>query len=276
MAGIFIFTLYPIVRLVILSFYDTNLLNPDKTTFVGLRNFEKMFAKAAFEKAVVNTAVYAFFNVVIILCIALLLSFWLGRRKSKMNSLVQVAVFTPHVVSMVSISLIWLWMMEPSYGLLNTLLDAIGLPKLDWLQSSDTSMMSVILVSTWKSIGYYTLILVAALQSIPPSIYEAADLDNAGPMRTFFKITLPMISPQIFFSLIVCTIGSFKVFDTIRIMTAGGPNNSTTSLVYLIYTEVFSNSNIGYGAAVGVVLLVIVGILTALYFAFLGKKVHYQ
>lgn len=193
-----------------------------------------------------------------------------------MNSLTQVAVFTPHVVSIVSVALIWMWMMDPGYGLLNVAARALGLPTSKWLQSSDTAMMSIVFVSLWKSIGYYTLILIAALQSVPSSIYEAAELDNSGVIKTFFRITLPMISPQIFFCTIIMTIGSFKIFETVRVMTAGGPNNATTSLVYLIYEEVFSHSRIGYGAAIGVVLLVIVGLLTGIYFGALSKKVHYQ
>lgn len=276
MIGIFVFVIYPVIKLVILSFYDTNMLNPDKTKFVGLMNFEKVFHKAAFHKALINTAVFTLFNVLGILAIALVLSVWLGKKESKINSLTQVAIFTPHVVSIVSVSLIWMWMMDPSYGLLNVLLRALGLPGCKWLQSSDTAMMSIIFVSLWKSIGYYTLILIAALQSVPASIYEAAALDNAGTLKTFFRITLPMISPQIFFCAIIMTIGSFKIFETVRVMTAGGPNNATTTLVYQIYAEVFSHSRIGYGAATGVVLLVIIGALTALYFGALSKKVYYQ
>lgn len=276
MIGIFVFVIYPVVKLVILSFYDTNMLNPDKTKFVGLMNFEKVFQKAAFHKALVNTAVFTLFNVLGILAIALLLSVWLGKKETRMNSLTQVAIFTPHVVSIVSVSLIWMWMMDPSYGILNLILRALGMPSCKWLQSSDTAMMSIIFVSLWKSIGYYTLILIAALQSVPASIYEAAALDNAGSIKTFFKITLPMISPQIFFCAIIMTIGSFKIFETVRVMTAGGPNNATTTLVYQIYAEVFSHSRIGYGAATGVVLLVIIGVLTAVYFGALSKKVYYQ
>lgn len=276
MIGILVFVIYPVIKLVILSFYDTNMLNPEKTKYVGLLNFQKVFQKASFQKAVINTTVFTLFNVLGILAIALILSVWLGKRESRLNSITQMAIFTPHVISIVSVSLIWMWMMDPSYGLLNVVLRALGLRSSKWLQSSDTAMISVILVSLWKSIGYYTLILIAALQSVPVSIYEAAELDNTGPIRTFFKITLPMISPQIFFCAIIMTIGSFKVFETVRVMTAGGPNNATTTLVYQIYAEVFSHSRIGYGAAVGVVLLVIIGVLTAVYFGTLSKKVHYQ
>ena len=177
---------------------------------------------------------------------------------------------------MVSVALIWIWMMDPQFGLFNVILRSLKLPTSAWIRSSDSALGSVIFVAAWKSIGYYTLIFIAALQAIPQEIYEAADLDKAGKIRTFFKITLPIISPQIFFVLIIMTIGCFKVFETIRVMTRGGPNNATMSIVYLIYDEVFSFSRIGYGAAVGVVLLVIVGLLVALYFINLSKKVHYQ
>lgn len=164
--------------------------------------------------------------------------------------------------------------MEPSHGILNFLLKAIGLPPSSWLQSSSTAMISVIIVSVWQNIGYYTLIIVAALQSVPPSIYEAAALDNASRFKIFYKITLPLISPQLFFILIIMTIGSFKVFDTVKIMTAGGPNNATTTLVYYIYE--FRTNSIGYASATGVVLMAIIAILTFIYFRLLSKKVHYQ
>lgn len=198
------------------------------------------------------------------------------RKKFKLNRLVQAAVFCPHVVSIVSIALIWLWMMEPNFGLFNFLLRKLGLPTSSWLSGSSTAMPSVILVSVWKAVGYDTLIFMAALQSVPASLYEAAKLDHANKVVIFFKITLPMISPQLFFTLIIRTISSFKVFDTVRILTQGGPNNATTTLVYSIYTEALLNLRIGYSAAIGVILLIIVSILTVIYFWGFSRKVHYQ
>ena len=276
MAGIAVFTIYPIYKLISLSFYNTNLLNPSRTRFVGLENYTKVFAREAFSKSMINTTIYSFFMIVIVLSVSLLMAVWLGRKKSFTNSTVQVCIFTPHIISMVSVSLIWIWMMDPQFGLFNVMLRSLNLPTSRWIRSSDSALGSIIFVAAWKSIGYYTLIFIAALQGIPQEIYEAADLDKAGKVRTFFKITLPIISPQIFFVLIIMTIGSFKVFETIRVMTKGGPNNATMSIVYLIYDEVFAFSRIGYGAAVGVVLLVIVGFLVGLYFINLSKKVHYQ
>ncbi len=276
MVGIALFTVYPVFRMIYLSFQNINLLDPRKNKFVGFQNYIKVFQRDAFWKALGNTAVYSFFMIIVIMVCSLILAVWIGQKQSKINSVTQVAVFTPHVIAMVSVSLIWVQMMEPNYGILNAMLSAVGLPKSEWTRSSDTSMLAIILVASWKSIGYYTLIFIAAIQSIPSSIYEAAVLDNAGKVKTFIKITLPMISPQIYFVLIVLTIGTFKVFDSVKVMTAGGPNNSTNTLVYMIYNEVFVSSRVGYAAVVGVVLLVIVSVLTVFYFISLSKKVHYQ
>jgi sn-glycerol 3-phosphate transport system permease protein len=276
MAGIGFFTVYPVIKLIILSFYETNMLNPAKTRFVGLENYVNEFAREAFSRSIINTIVYSFFTIIFIMGISLVLAVWLGRRQSFSNSAVQVCIFTPHIVSMVSVALIWSQLMDQRFGLLNQLLAFLGLPTSTWLTSSRTALMSVILVAAWKAIGYYTLIFIAALQGIPREIYEAAALDKSGKIRTFLRITLPMISPQIFFVLIIITIGSFKVFETIRVMTDGGPSYATTSIAYLIYSEVFQFSRFGYGAAVGVVLLVILSLLNVFYFISLSKKVHYQ
>ncbi|NOU94054.1 ABC transporter permease subunit [Paenibacillus sp. LMG 31456] len=273
MIGIFTFVIYPMLYLIYLSFFKYNLMNKAKSTFIGLDNYKEVFMREDFYKALGNTFVYTIGVVILTMVISLLFAIWLSKQ-SKFNSIVQAGLFTPHIISIVSIALVWLWLMEPNLGLLNFGLKALGLPPSQWLQSSKTAMISVIIVSVWHSVGYYTLIIVAALQSIPPSIYEAAELDNAKKFKVFYKITLPLISPQLFFILIIMTIGSFKVFDTVRIMTGGGPNNATNTLVYYIYS--FRTTNIGFASATGVVLMAIIGILTFIYFRLLSKKVHYQ
>jgi sn-glycerol 3-phosphate transport system permease protein len=273
MAGIFIFVMYPILYLIYLSFFKYNLMNKAKSKFIGFDNFTQIFTRGDFYKALGNTMVYTVGTVVLTLAISLLIAMWLSKR-SRFNSIVQAGIFTPHIVSIVSVSLIWLWLMEPNQGLLNFMLKTLGLPTSQWLQSSNTALLSIIIVSVWQGIGYYTLIIVAALQSIPPTIYEAAALDNASKFKVFTKITLPLISPQLFFILIIMTIGSFKVFDTVQVMTGGGPNDATKTIVYYIYG--FRTTNIGYSAATGVVLMAIIGVLTFIYFRLLSKKVHYQ
>jgi len=274
--GIGAFTIYPVIRLVTWSVYKVNQLNPSKTRFVGFDNFTYLFNNQGFMKALKNTGVYSLWTIMIIMAVAIILAVWLAKQQDKMSKFTQAAAFTPHIISMVSIGMVFAQMMNPTFGLFNNILAGLNLPTLQWLQSSDTAMGSVIFVSSWKSIGYYSLIIIGALQSISPSIYEAAALDNSGSLRTMSKITIPMISPQLFFTLIVMTIGSFKVFDTIRILTDGGPNNATTSIVYYIYKQVFWEGNIGRASASGTVLLVIVGTMTVIYFRLLSKKVHYQ
>ncbi len=274
--GIQLFCIYPILSLIKLSFFNTNMLNPDKTVFVGIENYLKMFARPAFAKAMINTVIYAIFTVGLVIVLSLSFAVWLGRKPTRINGFSQVCVFFPHIVATVSISLIWMWMMEPRYGVLNTLLRGVDIPASQWLQSSDTALGSIIFISVWQSVGYYTLIFIAAIQSVPQEIYEAAELDNATKFSTFVWVILPIISPQIFFVLIILTISAFKVFELILVMTQGGPNNATTSIVYLIYTEVFNNFRWGYGAVAGVVLLVIVAVLSVFYFVALSKKVYYQ
>ena len=274
--GIALFTIWPVIKVIYWSFFKVNQLSPDKTKFMGLKNYTYLLGNKNFLKTLANTGVYTVWTVLIILFIALVLAVWLSKKQDKMTKFTQAAAFTPHITSMVTIGMVFAQMMNPNIGLFNAVLEAVGLPRMQWLQSSDTAMGSVIFVASWKSIGYYWLIIIGALQSISPSIYEAAALDNSGEFHTLRKITIPMISPQLFFTLIVMTIGSFKVFDTVRLLTDGGPNNATSTIVYYIYKTVFWDSNVGRACAASVILLISVMILTLIYFKLLSKKVHYQ
>lgn len=271
-----LFTLYPMLNLVYLSFFDYNLMNPVKK-FVGLKNYNILFViKNDFYVVLRNTAVYTVAVVFFLIVFAVLFALWF-QKDTRLNRFAQTALFTPHLIATLSCAMIWSWLMDQnSYGLLNVVLSFFQLEPLKWLNSSDTAMISVVIVSVWKSLGYYILIVLAALKAISPEIYEAAALDNAPAHRTFFKITLPMISPQLFFLLITITINSFKVFDTIRVMTNGGPGNSTDVLAYYIYREAFTNMKIGLASAAGTVLMGILILMTVFYFQALQKKVHYQ
>lgn len=274
--GIAVFTIYPVIKVIYWSLYKVNQLNQSKTKFVGLKNYQYLLTNKNFLKTLSNTGVYTLWTVVVILLVAIMLAIWLSEKQDKLTKFTQAAAFTPHIISMVSIAMVFAQLMNPNFGLFNAVLQALGFDKIQWLQSSDTAMGSVIFVACWKSIGYYSLIIIGALQSISPSIYESAALDNSGSLHTMRKITLPMISPQLFFTLIVMTIGSFKVFDTVRLLTDGGPNNATSTIVYYIYKTVFWDDNIGRACAASVILLICVGILTFVYFKLLSRKVHYQ
>lgn len=270
---VFIFTIYPMGALVYLSFTNWDLISPVQD-FIGFQNYAELFSRPDFQQTIANTAIFTVFSVIIILLLAILLSLFI-RKSHVINTGVQFAMFFPHIVTMVAISMIFTWLMDPDIGIFNLVLNFFGLPGLKWLQSSDTSMMSVIVVNIWRSVGYITLIVLSGLQRIPVELYEAAALDNAGKWKVFWKITFPLITPQLFYLLVTMTLSSFKVFDTVAIMTGGGPANSTNVISYYIYQYAFSYMKIGYASAAGTILLGILMLITAVYFKGLAKKVYY-
>lgn len=270
-----IFVFYPLANLVYLSFFDYNLISEPK--FTGLKNYRVLFlVKTDFKEALRNTAVYSAFVVFFSLLLAVLFAMWL-ERDSAFNRFLQKSMFTPYLIFMVSCAYIWSWMYDDEYGILNAMLSLFGLPLSRWLNDADLALFCVAAVAVWKSLGYYLIIVMASVRSIPAEIMEAAELDNTPPFRKFFRITLPMISPQMFFLLITITISSFKVFDVIQVMTDGGPGNATDVIVTYIYRYAFQmNARVGYASAAGTVLLVILMILTYFYFRILSRRVHYQ
>lgn len=268
-----VFVLYPIFYMIYLSFFKWDMMGTME--FIGIKNFVTMAGDSTFWLVMKNTFVYMIFTVTFSITLALLLALYL-KNNTKTNALLQSVVFTPYIISLISVSFIWMWLMDSQYGLLNYVLHVFGIKGIGWLDDPNVAMFSLILVSVWKSVGYYTLIIVSAMQSIPEFLYEAARLDKAGKAAVFFKITLPMLSPTLFFLILMDMIACFKVFETVNVMTQGGPMNSTNTLVYDIYTNGFSFYKIGYGSALGVVLMVIIGICTILYFKILSKRIHYR
>ena len=269
-----LFFIYPILYMIYLSMYEWNFISPTKK-FVGLQNFTELLQEKDFIQVITNSTVYTILTVTFIIAISLLLALWLNKTGA-FHSFVQGAIFSPHIVSWVSISMIWSWVMDPQFRLLNWFIGLFGFAKLAWLSSTSTSLVSLVIVAVWKGLGYNTLVFIAGLQSIPKDIYEAASLDRSNPWTTFYKLIFPMLSPTIFFLVIINMIGSFQVFETIAIMTQGGPVNTTNTLVYYIYEYGFRFFKIGYASAAGVILLFIVGILTLIYFKMMSKRVHYQ
>ncbi len=271
------FVIYPMFHIIELSLYRGNATNPYKS-FMGLENFRDIFfVKRDFLVALKNTAVYTGIIVGALILLALLFALWMFEDR-KINKVAQTAFFTPHLVASVSCAFIWSWLFSSdSYGIFNTILKVFGAPARNWLGDTGTAMFCIIVMNVWKAIGYYALIILSALKAIPPEIYEAARLDNASRSKTFLKITLPMLSPQLFFLLITITIGSFKVFDSVRLMTGGGPGTSTQVLSLYIYDYAFQRNNtLGVGSAAGVVLMAILIIVTLIDFKGLEKRVHYQ
>ncbi|WP_232698264.1 carbohydrate ABC transporter permease [Brevibacillus daliensis] len=270
-----LFFFFPIGYMIYLSFHDWSLLDLSAMEWVGLANFQEIMLDSDFHLVVINTIIYTFGTVAISLVLSFFLALWLNRQ-AKIYGIMQAAVFSPHIISLVSVSMLWMWLMDPQYGLLNAILEFFGFPAYTWLADTSSALLSLILVSVWKGVGYNTIVFIAGLQSIPKDIYEAASLDRAGKLRTLAKITLPMLSPTLFFLTIINLISSFQVFDTIYIMTQGGPVNSTNMLVFYIYEQGMDFYNGGIASAASVVLLGLIGVMTFLHFWFAERRVHYR
>lgn len=266
-----VFTFYPIVNMIYLSFFENKMSG---NIFVGWANYQRLFMGEGFVNAFKNTLIYMGFTTLFLIFLGLVFALSL-QRDSKINALAQRMMFLPHICAMLAISLIWQWLMDDE-GLLNALFSFFNLPALRWLNSSATSLLSIMLVVIWKGIGYHALLLLSSVKSIPTELLEAAELDDAGKWRTFWKITFPMLTPQLFFLLITLTMNSFKVFDVVRLMTGGGPGSSSDVLVYYIYRYAREYNKYGIGSAAGVILMIILFGFTLVYFRVVEKKVHYQ
>jgi len=270
------FTVYPLCYLRYRSFFGGSIISKNPK-FVGFENYKALAESADFHQVLMNTAIYTVITVGLTMVLAVIIAVWLnGKRNSKLNGVTQTLIFTPHIISMVSVSTLFLWLMDSKNGFLNAILVMLGFEPYTFLASPETALLSVSLVSVWKGLGYYVLLIMAALQNIPTSVYEAAEMDDTPALRTFFKITLPMISPTILFTSVVAVIASFKVFDSISIMTGGGPVNSTNTLVYYIYDFAYSYGKPGQACAAGMVLLLFVCVVTYIQFLVGKKRVHYQ
>ncbi|MFJ7493555.1 carbohydrate ABC transporter permease [Streptomyces sp. NPDC097727] len=244
----------PVVASVVLAFTKYDVLTAPQ--FVGLDNFSEMMGDAVFRKSVVNTVVYTFFTVPFGMMLGLLVALAL-HTGLKARGIFRTAVFLPQVTATVAIALVWLWIYNPGNGLLNTLLSFLGIDGPAWLSSTSWAMPSVILVGIWQGIGMKMLIYLAALQSLPKELYEAASVDGATKVRQFFSITLPLLKPATFFVLITSMISAFQSFDQIYILTDGGPANSTTMMTYEIYKSAFREFRVGYACAQSLVLFVL-------------------
>lgn len=283
LAGSALFMIYPILFAVWLSFHRWDMLS-DTRRFVGAANYVRVFSNASFLQVLSNSCVYMALMTTLSVALALLLALWLNEN-SIVKNLAQSAIFTPHIVSMVSVGILWMWIMEPDIGLLNYILDLSGVQallarfgqgKIMWLESEKSALFSLVFIGVWKSLGYNALILIAGLQSLPKEIYESARLDRAGRLRTLFRITIPLLSPSLFFLLIVNVTASFQVFDSVHVLTRGGPLNSSNMLVHWIYQTGFEFYRIGEASVGAVVLMLIAGGVTYANFKLLSRRVHYR
>jgi len=255
--GTLIFIIVPIFASFGLSFVDWNLISKPK--IVGLENYTGLFNDPVFYQVLWNTLYYALITAIFSIILPLILAVALNG-KIKGSGFFKTAYFIPFVTPMIVIGIVWTWIFDPNYGILNWVL-GVG-DNIKWLYDKNYAMPALIIVSVWKNIGYNMVIFLAGLQAIPESINEASEIDGATGIKRLFLVTLPLLSPTVFFVSIMTTISSFHVFDLIYLMTEGGPENSTSVMVYWIYKQAFEFFNIGKASAIAYVLFVIILSLT--------------
>lgn len=265
--GTLIFIIIPVICSFGLSFAKWDLLNP--VTFVGLENYKNLFNDKVFYQTLANTIVFAISTSVFGVIIPLILASVLNS-KIRGSEFFKTAYFLPFITPMIVIGIVWGWIFDPNIGLLNRLLHL----HINWLYDVKYAMPALIAVSVWKLIGYNMIIFLSTLSSISQSLFEAAKIDGANSIQTFRHVTIPMLSPTIFFVVIITTISSFQVFDLIYLMTQGGPFNSTNVLVYSIYQNAFEYFNVGKASAIAYVLFAIILVLTLLQWKFRKKIVY--
>ncbi len=273
--GFVCLTLIPITFSFVLSLCEWDAGNTSTITFVGLNNFKKMISDSTFIISIKNTVYYSLGVVPFTLILSLLLAMLMNCRLKGRNFFRSV-IFFPYVASLVAVAVVWNALFHPDSGPVNQFLMAIGIqnpPR--WAASTAWAMPTLILLSIWKNVGYYTVVYLAALQGIPSELREAATIDGANAFKRFTNITWPMVTPTTFFVTIMLTIYTFKVFDIMYITTQGGPGRSTNVLVYHIYNKAFISLQFGYASALSIILFAIVLVITILQFRVEKKFTSY-
>jgi multiple sugar transport system permease protein len=275
MLGLVIFYLWPIIQTFYFSFTEWGAFGQYEWT--GLDNYKRMLEDTNLLKSFKNTAIYIIFTVPIGIFLSILIAVLLNQN-IKGKSVYRTLYFLPVITMPAAIAMVWKWLYNSDYGLLNYLLSLIGIKGPQWVSDPKIALYSIIVVAIWSGIGYNMVIFLSGLQGIPKTYYEAAEMDGAGPIRVFFKITLPLLSPVIFFVSIMSLIGAFQVFDLIFMMIGKSSTalENTQSIVYLFYQHAFVLNDKGYAAAIAVLLLAVILIITAIQMVLQKKWVHYD
>ncbi|MCD0443117.1 sugar ABC transporter permease [Glycomyces sp. A-F 0318] len=271
--GFAVFLIAPIAVVAVLSLYDWNLLSDPE--FIGLENYRDLAGDERALQSIGNTFYYVLLNIPVQTALALLLALALNAKIKARNAF-RVIYVLPWMAMPVALGVIWRWVFDPAYGALNRFLEVFGVDGASWLTDSAWAMPVIASVNVWQYTGYTMLFFLAGLQAIPAQLYEAADVDGASAPYRFFKITLPLLRPAMLFVLITSVIGSFQVFDTIHVMTAGGPAGSTATLNYQIYLESFTQRNAGYASMLAVILFAIIAVITLAQVSFFRKRTTYD
>lgn len=256
-----------------ISFTDWDFMTSD-FNFVGLDNYINLFTQDSFTQALLNTFYFGIGTVVptIVLGLGFALFF---RKNFRGSAIYKLMIFSPWVTPTVAVSIVWSLLYEPEYGAINKVLEFFGIPGLDWLKSSETAMLAVIIVTVWKLVGWTMIFYIGALEKVPDSLYEAASIDGANSWQKFRSVTLPMVSPTTFFLVVVNTIASMQAYDQIKILTQGGPSGSTRTLLYLFFQQGFEQFDMGSATAIAFIILIITILLSVINKIIGDKWVNY-
>lgn len=266
-----IFTFYPMIKVLDWSFYESVM---NVRHFVGLELYGQVLRDEVFLKVLRNNVLLALVTVPVSILLALYMAVWVNG-KLRGRSLIRAAFFYPTLIPMIAIANIWLFIYTPDYGLLDKFLGLFGVDGPSWLGDPAWVLISMMGMLIWKEAGYFMIFFLAGLQALPKEVYQAAELDGAGPIRKFRTITLPLVMPTTLFVLIIATTNSFKLVDHLYIMTKGGPNNASNLLLYHIYETAFSFWDMGKASVLTVILLVILLVISIFYYGYLDKRIHY-
>lgn len=268
-----IFTYYPLAQNGVLAFSNYNLITRSGE-FIGLRNFDAVFGSTQFGKILANTFVFTAVSVALLLVLGLMIALLLNQKLRGRNAARSI-LFSPTILAGAAIAIVWIYIFDPRFGFIYAILRPFGIPAPKWLTDPNWAMPAIIIVYVWKNLGYATVIFIAGLQAIPRELYEAARVDGAGALDRFWHVTLPGLSPVMFFLIVTTILASFQAFDIINIMTKGGPVNATNTLIFHLYELFFVQSSAGRAAVVALLLFLLMMVVTLLQVRYLERRVSY-
>ncbi|MGC4154166.1 MAG: sugar ABC transporter permease [Propionicimonas sp.] len=262
----------PLLATIAFSFVKWDLLT--EPSFAGFDNYARLATDPVIGRALANTFIFAFASVVSHVGIGLLLAVAVNRQINRIVQYwIRTALFFPFLISWAAVSLIWKYALDPNFGFINHYLQQLGLNPPEWLVDPNWALPALIGVDWWHTIGYTFVILLAGLQTVPRELHEAAMVDGAGAVRRFWSVTIPAMSPTLFFTMIITFIGAFQIFDPMYIMTNGGPGDATRSIVQYLYEQAFKAFDVGYGAVVAIIVFVVIVVVTLIQFRLSRKWV---
>lgn len=266
------FVIVPMIGGIVISFFD---YNPRSSTFVGLENYINIFKDPVFIKSLWNTLFLVLGNVPIVIVFSMFVSLTIYKRSSKVRSFFRSIFYLPAIASVVSITVVWAWIFHPNYGILNYVLSLFGIEPQVWLGNPGVAKWAILIVLVTLSVGQPIVLYMASLGNIPKDYLEAAEIDGANSGQVFRKITWPLLKPTTLYIVIITTINSFQCFSLIQLLTAGGPNYATTTIMYQVYERSFTLGQYGLASSMGAVLAVIVMVISVIQYKYFGTDVEY-